>query len=568
MGQARNNALGAWMPTLDFKGKPFVYSHHLSVPFRELKVDAAKSVVPKVGKAGLDGNLIIHGDNLEALKALLPRYAGKVDVIYIDPPYNTGNEGWAYNDNVNSPLMKSWLGQVVDREDMERHDKWLCMMWPRLQLLRELLSKGGTIWISCDDEESHRLRSLLDDVFGADNFVCTITWQKRYVSNVTASRISDMHDFVHVYAREVSEVTFGRWERTEEQLTAYKNPDEDPRGVWRAQDLSASRPYNAGMFEITGPTGRVFNPPPNRYWRCNRAQFDEWVEDKRIWWGVNNDARPMLKSFLSESDNGLTPHTWWSYDFAGHNKEATLELKEIFDGAAPFETPKPRRLLERVLELADPQGKALVLDSFAGSGTTAHATLALNRADGGNRRFILVEVEDYADTLTAERVRRVIKGVPDSKDEALRAGLGGAFTYCELGEPIDLEAFFGGAGTAPRWKQVAEYVAYTATGQTYDAPPPDAPDEADWYAGTAGGARLHLIYKPDVTWMRSDAAALSAETAERIAKSAKAAGATNTLVFAANKFLSQRALTAMGLTFCQLPYSIHRILGDAPGDEA
>ena len=186
------------MPILDFKGKPFVYSHHLSVPFRELVLDPKKSLPAKGQAASLDDNLIIHGDNLEALKALLPRYAGKVDLIYIDPPYNTGNEGWAYNDNVNSPLMKEWLGKVVDRDDLERHDTWCCMMWPRLELLWELLKSSGSIWISCDDVKQHHLRAICDEIFGNESFVDTIIWRRIIHQNLLFS--SD-HDYIVVYAK-------------------------------------------------------------------------------------------------------------------------------------------------------------------------------------------------------------------------------------------------------------------------------------------------------------------------------------------------------------------------------
>ena len=195
------------MPTLDFKGKPFVYSHHLSVPFRELVVDASKSVPPAGEAPGLDGNLIIHGDNLEALKALLPRYAGKVDVIYIDPPYNTGNEGWAYNDNVNAPQLKAWLGETVDADDMERHDKWLCMMWPRLQLLRELLSETGVILVSMDETEISLLYSAMDEIFGSDNRFENIIWKKRYGGGPKEKFFVNLHEYVLVYAKSKSVIT-------------------------------------------------------------------------------------------------------------------------------------------------------------------------------------------------------------------------------------------------------------------------------------------------------------------------------------------------------------------------
>lgn len=259
------------MPTLDFKGKPFVYSHHLSVPFRELLVDADKSVPPAGEAPGLDGNLIIHGDNLEALKALLPRYAGKVDVIYIDPPYNTGNEGWAYNDNVNAPQLKAWLGKTVDADDMERHDKWLCMMWPRLQLLRELLSPSGVIFISIDDLEQGLLRTIAEEIFGPENFVANLVWQKKYSPANDAKWFSDDHDFIVCFAKEKPVWHPLKLPRSAKQRKAYKNPDEDLRGDWKTGDYTSNktrweRPN--GWYPIVRPSdGEKIWPSEDSVWR-------------------------------------------------------------------------------------------------------------------------------------------------------------------------------------------------------------------------------------------------------------------------------------------------------------
>ena len=230
------------MPTLEFKGKQFVYSHHLSVPFRELKMDLQKSLLPRDKAPSINDNLIIHGDNLEALKALLPTHAGKIDCIFIDPPYNTGNEGWCYNDNVRSPLMKEWLkksANPVDKEDLERHDKWLCMMWPRVNLLRDLLTETGAIVITLDDNEIHRLRSLMDEIFGEDNFIATSLWQKNYSPKNTAEFFSSDHDYILIYAKNKALLEIGSLDRTKKQEARYKNPDKDPRGAWKTGDLSA-----------------------------------------------------------------------------------------------------------------------------------------------------------------------------------------------------------------------------------------------------------------------------------------------------------------------------------------
>lgn len=555
------------VPTLEFKGKPFVYSHHLSVPFRELLIDADKSL-PGAAGPSLDDNLIIHGDNLEALKALLPRYAGKVDVIYIDPPYNTGNEGWAYNDNVNAPALKEWLGKTVDAEDMERHDKWLSMMWPRLQLLRELMSERGSIWITLDDNEHHTCRMLCDEVFGSENFVANIVWHARKsVQNDTDISTTNVnHVFVYAKERRKSDrrlkpSNVNTWfsaagfamRPLAVDAARFDNSDDDPRGPWKLDPFDAPGVRPNLEYDIVNPsTGAVHKPPTGRHWGTEKEKFAELLADGRIMFGRKGTGRPGRKVFLSEkTDFGEVETNWW--DGPATTTDGIKELVEIM-GQGAFDNPKPSKLIRKVVQHAAGID-ALILDSFAGSGTTAQAVLALNKDDGGSRRFIIVEMENYADTLTAERVRRVSKGVPGAKDEALRDGLGGSFTYCELGGVMDLERFFAGDGGAPAWDRLAEYVAYTATGATLNV----GEEGADGYAGEAGGFRLHLIYRPDQAWMRSNEAMLDMVTAERIAA---AAGGQPVLVFAAGKFMAQKALTGMGLTFCQLPYSIHRILGD------
>lgn len=390
-------------------------------------------------------NLFIEGDNLDALKLLQETYLSRVKLVYIDPPYNTGNQfiyDDDYSEDVDTYLQKS-LQKTDGSERLvanlesngRRHSNWLSLMLPRLRLARNLLADDGVILISIDDNEVSNLRKVCDEVFGSENFIATIVWQKRYVSNVTAKWLSDMHDFVLMYARNKDAVHLNPWERSDEQKLAYKNPDSDPRGDWRAQDLSASKPYMAGLFEITGPTGKKFSPPPGRYWRCNERQFQEWVSDARIWWGVNNDARPMLKSFLSESERGLTPHTWWTYDFAGHNKEATLELKALFDGRSPFDTPKPVRLMRRVLDLVTSKD-SIVLDFFAGSGTLAHAVMEANAADRGSRRYILVQL-DEACSAESEAKNFGLESISEiSRERIKKAGV--AIAKQNVGQAVDV----------------------------------------------------------------------------------------------------------------------------------
>ncbi len=606
------------MPTLEFKGKQFVYSHHLSVPFRELRVEAEKSLPPPGQQPALDDNLIIHGDNLEALKALLPTHAGKIDCIFIDPPYNTGNEGWCYNDNVRSPLMQEWLkrsANPVDKEDLERHDKWLCMMWPRLCLLRELLYEGGAIVITLDDNEIHRMRDLMDEIFGDENFVATCLWQKNYSPKNTAEFFSSDHDYVLIYGKNKKTLEIGSLDRTLAQEGRYKNPDDDGRGQWKTSDLSARNPYSEGLYSIQCPGGRrIEGPPRGNYWRVSEDKFWEMDKEKRIWWGNDGNSIPQIKRFLSEIRDGRVPQTIWFYTDVGHTDQAKKEINQILDFEKTtdvFITPKPVKLIERVLQIFS-NPNSIILDSFAGSGTTGHAALQANRKDGGNRRFILVECENYADTLTAERLRRVINGYAftgterqelysekitwsnftknhqqillqvdhfekkaassfdkikkeikdgvmtvtgERKIEEKIAGLGGSFTYCTLGEPIAVESLLTGVGL-PAFDALARYVFYTATGRSLET---IAKPSFDGFIGETELFRIHLFYQPDPTWLRSNEAALNAERVEAVAEGNRSG--KRAIVFAVAKFMSQKELTNRRIEFCQLPYAVHRILG-------
>ena len=394
------------MPTLEWIGKEKVINHHQEVPFRVL--DRQYSFDESGQHAGDNGseNMIIHGDNLDALKALLPRYEGRVKCIYIDPPYNTGNEGWVYNDNVNDPKIKKWLGEVVGKEgeDLSRHDKWLCMMYPRLKLLQKLLAEDGAIFISIDDAEFYNLRSICNEVFGDHNFIATIIWRKNYSPKGTAKHFSEDHDYILVFGKSADIWLPHKMPRTEKQNKAYKNPDNDPRGPWKSSDLSARNYYSKGVYEIVTPSGRVIEgPPPGSYWRVSKEKFQELDLDHRIWWGKDGNNVPAIKRFLSEVSDGIVPQTYWPYEEVGHTQDAKKEVKSIFANDMPFDTPKPTRLVERILQIAS-NPDSIILDSFAGSGTTAHAVLNMNKADGGNRKFILVEMMDYADSITAEPV--------------------------------------------------------------------------------------------------------------------------------------------------------------------
>jgi adenine-specific DNA-methyltransferase len=542
------------MPSLQFKGKTFVDNHHLSVPFHELRPVAGKGT----GKtASLHDNLVVHGDNLAALKALLPTYHNKVKCIYIDPPYNTGNEAWAYNDNVNSPMMQEWLGKTVDRDDLTRHDKWCCMMLPRLKVLRELLRQDGVIFISIDDNEVHHLRDLMDEVFGDENFIATVIWEKVYSPKSSAKFFSDNHDFIVVYAQNKESFELGLLPRTEQADARYANPDDDPRGPWKPSDLSARNPYSKGVYSIKCPGGKfIKGPPAGRFWSVSESNFWEMHGDNRIWWGEDQDQVPAIKRFLSEVKQGLVPETIWTYQEVGHTQRAKKTLLEIFPDDLPeiVTTIKPVELLKQMIRLSADED-SIILDSFAGSGTTAHAVLALNREDGGRRRFVLIECEDYADSITAERVRRVIRGVPAAKDDNLKAGLGGSFSYFELGAPMQQESLLSG-GELPDYEALAGYVFFTATGDQFDA---GKIDRETGFIGRSERGDVYLIYEPDRERIKDLALTLD------YARSLPKPKGTNRLVFAPTKYLDQEFLDQYRITFCQLPFQIYQAIDALEG---
>jgi len=395
------------------------------------------------------GNLIIEGDNFDALRALRMSHAGRVKCIYIDPPYNTGNRDFIYND------------RFIDREDSYRHSKWLEFMYRRLELARELLAEDGSIWVSIDDNEAFHLGMLMDQVFGEQNRIANCIWEKAYSPKNSALHFSDDHEYVMVYA-----LNGGRWRpnpmpRTAAQDKSYKNADNDPRGIWKSSDLSARNPYSLGIYPITCPSGRVIaGPPSGRYWVVSEQKFKEMDADKRIWWGKDGNNVPAVKRFLSDVKQGVVPQTLWKYEEVGHTQDAKKELLDILqfaDSQSVFSTPKPLRLLDRVLHIATRPGD-LVLDFFAGSGTTAQAVLKLNAEDGGQRRFILVSnTEATADEpdknlcrdICAERVRRVMTGYVNRKGEPV-PGLGGGFAYLRT-RRIPAETLFRAVQHAQVW---------------------------------------------------------------------------------------------------------------------
>lgn len=472
------------MPTLNWIGKEKVVNHHLDVPFRTLE---KKYTFASEGQDD-GGNMIIHGDNLDALKALLPKYEGRVKCIYIDPPYNTGNEGWVYNDNVNDPKIRKWLGEVVGKEgeDLSRHDKWLCMMYPRLRLLQKLLADEGVIFISMDDSEIANLKILCDEIFGSHNYIETVVWQKR-TSPDARKKISNGHEYILIYAKNINatDELFNLLALEGEDADKFKNPDNDPRGPWVSSDFTAQGFRPNQMYTITTPSGQKMNPPEGRCWRHLEEVYNELLSEGRLWFGADGCGVPRKKTYLSEKE-GKGVWTWWTNGEVGHTQEATQETAAIL-GKAVFDYPKPVRLINRILQLAT-ERDSIILDSFAGSGTTAHAVLNMNRQDGGHRKFILVEMMDYADSITAERVKRVISGYGEGKKAV--PGTGGGFSFYELGEPLLIDGLLN--PNVPEEK-IREYVYYTETRQ----PMPEPSADEKHLLGVHDRHAYYFYYEPD-----------------------------------------------------------------------
>ena len=350
-------------------------------------------------------NLIIKGNNLIALHSLKKRYAGKVKLIYIDPPYNTGSDSFTYNDSFN-------------------HSTWLTFMKNRLQVAKELLTEDGTIWINIDDDEGHYLKIIADEIFGRINFVNTIIWQKKFAPQNDAKWFSDNHDFILVYAKNKLIWKPNLLPRTEEMNSRYKNPDNDPRGVWTSGDLSVKTYSEKTDYPIITPSGRVINPPSGRCWRTSKEKFLEMVSENRIWFGEKGDSVPRIKRFLSEVKDGIVSQTIWKYEEVSHTQEAIQNLNKLF-GEKVFGTPKPEKLIQRIIQLGSEE-EDIILDFFMGSGTTQAVAHKMNR------QYIGIEQMDYIETVSVERLKKVIAGEQGGISKDVEWQGGGSFVYCEL----------------------------------------------------------------------------------------------------------------------------------------
>lgn len=532
------------MPTLEWIGKEKVINHHQDVPYRVLERQYSYDEQGQHTEDNGSENMVIHGDNLEALKSLLPRYEGKVKCIYIDPPYNTGNEGWVYNDNVNDPKIKKWLGEVVGKEgeDLSRHDKWLCMMYPRLKLLQKLLADEGVIFISIDDAEYANLKLVCDEIFGSSCFVSNVSWQRTYSTRNDSKGIVNEVEHILVYSKKPDWMP-NKLPRTDEMNSKYKNPDND-KTLWRTDNAFApgAATHQGMVYAIQHPfTGKMLYPSNGACWRYQQDTMLEimngWTryelkdlhdekERAHICGVAAEDVRPEVKAIVLadpleiaaenaqrvlergqwprffftkngkggiarktylENVGGRLPTNLWPFAETGHTDEAKKEMLAIFDGKATFDTPKPRRLIEFVLRVAGDEN-TLILDSFAGSGTTAHAVLNMNKADGGNRKFILIEMMDYADSITAERVKRVIQGYGEDKKAV--PGTGGSFSYYELGEPLMIGDNLNEAVGADK---IREYIWFTETKENFQKPNADKP----YYLGSTAQTGYYFFYEPN-----------------------------------------------------------------------
>jgi adenine-specific DNA-methyltransferase len=554
------------MPTLQFKGKNIVQNHHLAVPYHTL--DEIKELGYSTSKEIDIGNLLIEGDNLTALKALLPNYTNKIDLIYIDPPYNTGNEKWIYNDNVSTPMLKEWFGKIVDKDDLTRHDKWLCMMLPRLKLLQELLKENGVIFISIDNNEIHRLRILMDEVFGVENFVTQIANINNPKGRSDDKYVPTAHEYLLVYKNSLEPKLYG-WEPEDKVLKRYRKEDENGQ-KWREIDLRKTgdndlREDRINLFyyflfnnktkqfyptrEEKIPKGFIQIKPVredgkegNWRWELNTAKdkidvlFPKLMPKRKVW--------SVFEMDYFEADDKIKPTTAWTKkEF--NSERGTESFVELGFDKNDFPKPKPVGLIRHILEFATDKN-SIILDSFAGSGTTAQAVLELNNDDGGKRKFILVQMpestvsepkKNICKDLTRERIKRAIDNF-DYKS---------SFKYLRVGIPLDAESMLD--GKLPTYKQFAEYVYYLCTGDNLDDI--KAINEKDCFVGKFGNSVIYLIYKQDFDKLTR--LALNLTLAEKIKKDYPK---KKVIVYAPACFLDEEYLDENQIHFVSIPYDL------------
>lgn len=553
------------MPTLEWIGKDKVINHHQQVPYRVLEEQYTYN-------AEQSDNMIIRGDNLEALKALLPKYEGKVKCIYIDPPYNTGEEGWVYNDNVNDPRIKKWLGEVVGKEgeDLTRHDKWLCMMYPRLKLLQKLLANDGVIFINIGEDEHANLKLICDEIFGTRNYVTDFSRQMKS-GGAKGHYYTPSLDYILTYAKNIDLLPYFRAIMTQQQIDVfYKFTQED--GPRKGEKYGEERLFKSSLearanqrYYIQCPDGTFAIPPgetlpaelkeglivtplkTDKVWKWIYPRYKQELEagnivfkrtttsglvdenGKQSKWNIYN------KLWLSEQqEKGVVPSNLIT-DY--ENRQSAAELKKL---NLSFNYAKPVRLIEYMLTISRMEKDAIILDSFAGSGTTAHAVLNMNKADGGNRQFIIVEMGDYADSITAERVKRVINGYGSGKNVV--AGTGGNFTFYDLGEPILLSN--GNLNENVSVDKIREYVYYMETKE----PMAMVSNGNPFYLGNSHSAAYYFYYEKDaITTLDHEFLATIPERADSY------------IIYADLCTIPAEELTKYNITFKKIPRDIARL---------
>lgn len=554
---------------LRFRGKPLIYNYHHTVAPRSLVLDRGKSLNP-TGNG--DDNAIIHGDNLHALKALLPRYGGRIDCVYMDPPYNRGHKkqdgeiegGWIYNDTVNHPLMKEWLAKTVGGDDLQMHDKWACMMWPRLQIIRELLSDEGSIFISIDDTEQANLHMMMDEIFGGGSHVSTMVVGPHPPGRQYGA-VSLQHEYVLVYKMPLSELNMmpstkgakmhdknGGFDLLELRNRDKRFNDRNRPNLFYPIYVDSKSADANGLHRVS--------VEPKRGWEKAVPQKTEGVQT--VWrWGkdrVRKNCDDVVGKRKRDGTLGIykkyRPETKRInsilYDKEYRNEEGTLLLKDMFGGSV-FPYPKPINLIKHLLHMGT-RKDSIVLDMTAGSGTTAHAVMSLNHDDGGARRFILIEQESYAHTITAERVRRAIKPMRNGMSEKYSSmyGLGGSFAYYTLGKQIGMDQMLTGE-SLPDYTDLAAFLLYL-TGISGAAPKQIA-EKRNGHFYTAGGTDYYLFYKPDLSYLRGQGSMLDEDRIDAIFKRGH-----NAVVFAADKSMSVAALAEKNITYVKIPDVLHR----------
>lgn len=547
------------MPTLHWIGKDKVVNHHQEVPYRVLEHKYGFRDGKQSEEETGSGNLIIHGDNLLALKALLPKYQGKVNCIYIDPPYNTGNEKWVYNDNVNEPHIKKWLGEVVgtEGEDLSRHDKWLCMMYPRMVLLHKLLSEKGVIFISIDDNEFAHLKLLCDEIFGNKNFVCSFVWQKK-TGAADARGIATITENILCYCKDVQLISsLFRNNDAAFDIKRYRYKDEfyAERGAfyYDTLDRGSIRYSDTLNYPITAPNGDIIYPNGRKEFE-NDGWTWKWSKEK-VEWGLKNGFVTISESAKSKNGWVVKYKIYRNVDNEGNkinksvpfknlitdvlNADAASLMKQLFSSKV-FDYSKPVELISFLLSTIQLSDSSIILDSFAGSGTTAHAVLKQNKEDNANRKFILVEMEDYAESVTAERIRRVINGYGEGNKAV--EGTGGAFDYYELGEPLFRDD--GNLNEAVGEDKIREYIFFSETQQNLFERNP----KNKYLLGNVYDTAYYFYYEPTAL------TTLNHETLRQIVKQR----AEQYIIYADTCTLTEDEMHLLGVIFKKIPRDIKR----------